>query len=97
VRFGSDAGILDGVLTIGRAGNKLTGTWSGALSDNRPVTGTWRDGYVELTFTGNWPEKMGLGAPGEVTATLAGWVDVDSAKGRMKVDGRADGQWTGTR
>ena len=48
------------------------------------MNGQWRDGYVELTFGGTWP-----GQPGVVTAILDGWVDGDSAKGRMKVEGRA--------
>ena len=56
-----------------------------------------RDGYVEMSFSGNWPKEMGLGAPGDVIATLAGWIDGDSAKGRMKVEGRAGGPWTATR
>jgi hypothetical protein len=30
-------------------------------------------------------------------AKLAGWIDGDSAGGRMKVEGHADGQWTATR
>jgi hypothetical protein len=97
VKFGSDAGVLDGILKVTRDGGKLTGTWSGALGDDRAVTGTWRDGYVEMSFSGNWSKETGLGAPGEVIATLAGWIDGDSAKGRMKVEGRADGPWTATR
>ena len=56
------------------------------------VSGTWRDGYVELTFSGTWPDQ-----PGTVTATLAGWIDGDAAKGRMKVEGRADGRWSAVR
>ena len=28
-----------------------------------------------------------------VIATFAGWIDGDSAKGRVKVEGRADGRW----
>jgi hypothetical protein len=70
---------------------------SGAFGDNQPVTGTWRDGYVELAFTGNWPDKMRLGAHGPATAALAGWIDGTSARGRMRVEGRADGQWTAKR
>ena len=53
--------------------------WSGAFGPDQPVSGIWRDGYVELAFSGTWPDQ-----PGTVTATLAGWVDGDSAKGRMK-------------
>src|SRR3977135_1562208 len=32
-----------------------------------------------------WPGEK----PAAMTATLAGWIDGDSAKGRMKVEGRA--------
>jgi hypothetical protein len=93
----TDAGPVDGTLQLRREGKTLTGTWSGALGADRPVTGTWREGYVELTFTGEWPKERGIGAVGNVSATLAGWIDDGSAKGRMRVDGRADGQWTATR
>ena len=57
------------------------------------MTGTWRNGYVELTFAGDWPKDSRQGAPGPVTAFMAGWVDGDSAKGRMRVEGRSDGAW----
>jgi hypothetical protein len=96
VRFSSDAGIFEGTLQLGRDGSKVTGTWSGALGKARPVTGTWRDGYVELSFDAEWPSGQ-LGKPGGATATLAGWIDADSAGGRMRVEGRADGRWTATR
>jgi hypothetical protein len=75
----------------------VTGTWSGDLGNARPVSGTWRDGYIELSFNVNWPgETPGGAAIGAVT-TLAGWMAGDSAGGRMKVEGRADGRWTATR
>jgi hypothetical protein len=92
VKFASDAGTYTGTMKLVRQDNTLAGIWSGALGPNQPVSGIWRDGYVELTFGGTWPEQ-----PGTVTATLAGWVDEDSAKGRMKVEGRADGRWTAVR
>jgi hypothetical protein len=97
VKYSSDAGTFDGSMQLNRDGDKLTGMWSGALGDNRPITGTWRDGYVELTFTADWPKESPQGTPGDATATLAGWIDGASAKGRMKVAGRADGRWTATR
>jgi hypothetical protein len=90
-------GPLTGSLKLSHEGDKLTGVWSGALGDNQPVVGTWRDGYVELTFVGNWPQEMREGAPGPVNARLAGWFDGASAKGRMTVEGRTDGSWTATR
>jgi hypothetical protein len=97
VRYASDAGLLEGMLTLTRDGSKLTGTWSGALGENCAVSGTWRNGYVELTFPGEWPKESGQGAPGPVTASLAGWIDGDSAKGRMRVEEHSDGQWMAIR
>jgi len=97
VRFATDAGRFQGSLNLSRDGKNLSGTWSGDFGDDRPVVGMWRDGYVELTFIGNWPKESLPGAPGEVAASLAGWIDGASGKGRMKVEGRADGQWTATR
>ena len=75
-----------------REGSTVVGIWAGALGPDQPVNGAWRDGYVELSFSGTWPEQ-----PGAVTATLDGWVDGDSAGGRMKVEGRADGRWSAVR
>jgi hypothetical protein len=92
VKFSSDAGAYTGTMKLVRQDSTLTGIWSGAFGPNQPVTGTWRDGYVELSFSGTWPEQ-----PGTVTVTLAGWVDEDAAKGRMKVEGRADGRWSAVR
>lgn len=92
VTYASDAGKYSGTLKLVRQDSTLVGIWSGAFGPDQAVNGVWRDGYVELTFGGTWPEQ-----PGTVTATLAGWVDGDSAKGRMKVEGRADGRWTAVR
>jgi 3-keto-disaccharide hydrolase len=92
VTCGTDAGRLAGTLKLVRQDSSLVGIWSGALGPDQTVTGVWRDGYVELTFSGTWREQ-----PGTVTATLVGWVDGDSAKGRMKVEGRADGRWNAVR
>jgi hypothetical protein len=95
-KLATDAGPFAGTLQIRREAGVLTGTWSGDFGDNRPVTGTWRDGYVELTFTGEWPKNR-PGGGGSAPVTLAGWIDGASGKGRAKVDGRADGQWTAAR
>ena len=78
-------------------GSDAAGTWSGELGQNREVTGTWRDGYVELAFPGEWPAATIDGKPGPVKTTLAGWFDGATAKGRSKVEPRADGLWTATR
>jgi hypothetical protein len=96
VKLATDLGNFDGTLKLQRDGNTLSGTWSGALGENREVKGTWRDGYVELSFTGEWPAKAIDGKPGAVTTTLAGWFDGASGMGRSKIDPRADGQWTAT-
>jgi len=97
VKLVTDLGNFDGTLQLQRDGNKLTGTWSGALGENREVKGTWRDGYVELSFIGEWPTKAFNGEPGPVTTTLAGWFDDAAGRGRSKIDLRADGQWTASR
>ena len=92
VKCATDAGGFGGTMKLVREGSTLVGIWSGALGPDQPVNGVWRDGYVELSFSGTWPEQ-----PGAVTATFDGWVDGDSAKGRMKVEGRAMGRWTAER
>lgn len=96
VKFASDAGMFEGTLQLVRDSSKVTGTWSGALGEGRPVTGTWRDGYIELSFDADWPAGQ-LGKAGSARAILAGWIDGDSASGRMRVETRADGRWTATR
>jgi hypothetical protein len=92
VQFLTDAGGFPGTLKLVRQDSSVSGFYSGPLGANQPVWGTWRDGYVELTFGAVWPDQ-----PGTATATLAGWIDGDQAGGRAKVEGRADGRWTATR
>jgi hypothetical protein len=96
VKFLSDAGAFEGTLQLRREDSKVAGTWSGALGGGRPVTGTWRNGYVELSFNAEWPAGQ-LGNSGNATAILAGWIDGDEASGRMRVETRADGRWTAKR
>ena len=96
VKGTTDVGPVSGSLKLTRDGNKLTGTWSGALGAEQPVSGTWRDGYVEISWTGNWPKER-PGTPGNANVTIVGWMDGDTAKGRMKVEGRADGPWSANR
>jgi hypothetical protein len=96
VKCGTDAGPFEGELQLKREGAKVTGTWSGELGKDKPVTGAWRDGYVELSFPVEWPtEKQGVVE--NATATLEGWIDGDSAGGRARVAERADGRWMATR
>jgi hypothetical protein len=97
MRYSSDAGGMDATMELHRDGNKLTGTWSGPLGEGLPVTGTWRNGYVELSFAGEWPKESRNGAPGPVNAFLTGWIDGDSGKGRMRVEARSDGSWVAKR
>lgn len=97
MRYSSDAGGMPASMDLHRDGTKVTGTWSGPLGAGRPITGTWRNGYVELSFTGDWPKESRQGAPGPVNAFLTGWIDGDSGKGRMRVEGRSDGTWVGKR
>jgi hypothetical protein len=96
VKCATDAGPISGDLQLKRDGNKVAGTWSGELGKDRSITGTWRNGYVEFSFNVDWPVDD-KGAVAAAVATLAGWFDGDSAGGRMKVEGRADGRWTATR
>ena len=97
MRYSSDAGGMSALMELHRDGNQVTGTWSGPLGEGRSITGTWRNGYVELSFAGEWPKESRQGAPGPVHAFLTGWIDGDSAKGRMRVEGRSDGAWVGKR
>jgi len=96
VKFSSDYGTYNGTLQLERDGSKVKGTWSGDFGVARPVTGTWRDGYVELRFDAQWSNEKG-GSPESATAILAGWIDGDAASGRMRVQDRADGRFTATR
>jgi hypothetical protein len=96
VTFASDYGKFQGTMELHRESKVITGTWSGDFGKDLNLTGTWRDGYVELTFIGNWQENP-KDTPVPAVTTLAGWIDGDSAAGRMKVEGRADGQWTAAR
>jgi len=95
--YAGDAGRFPATLELHRDADKVTGTWSSPLGQGRPVTGTWRAGYVELAIPVEWPKEAGQGAPGPVTAYLAGWIDGDSGRGRMRVEGRSDGVWTAKR
>ena len=92
VTCATDAGGFGGTLKLVRQDSNLIGIWSGDLGPNQQASGVWRDGYLELTFGGTWHNQ-----PGTVIATFVGWVDGDSAKGRVKVEGRADGRWTAVR
>ncbi len=97
MHYSSDAGAFDATMELHRDGNKITGTWSGPLGQNCPIIGTWRNGYIEISFPAEWPKEAGIGDPGPVRAFLAGWIDLDSANGRMRVEGRSDGIWTAKR
>jgi hypothetical protein len=96
VTFASDYGRYQGTMDLHRADENITGTWSGDFGKNLSVTGKCRDGYVELSFTGSWQDNP-KAAPAPAVATLASWIDGDSAAGRMKIEGRADGPWTAVR
>ena len=62
MRSSSDAGGMVASMELHRDGSNVTGTWSGPLGENRPITGTWRNGYVELSFAGEWPKESRQGA-----------------------------------
>jgi hypothetical protein len=95
VAFASDYGRFEGEMNLHRDGKLVTGTWNGAFGKELAVTGTWRDGYVELSFKADWQDRGA--APVAAKARLAGWIDGDKAAGRMTVEGRADGQWSAIR
>ncbi|MBN9657849.1 MAG: hypothetical protein J0H49_06705 [Acidobacteria bacterium] len=97
VKCTSDSGVFQGLMKLERAGGKVKGTWTGSFGSDLPVEGTWRDGYVELTLRGEWKPVGPKDPPGAAVATLAGWIDGNTAKGRMKVADRADGQWMAER
>lgn len=97
VKIGTDAIGVETSLSLTRDGNKLSGSLETEPGKTIPVTGIWREGYVELSFPFEWPAGMNDGAPGPTKAFMDGWIDGDSAKGRIRVDGRADGMWTGER
>jgi hypothetical protein len=97
VKAGTDAIAFGASLKLTRDGNKLSGTVETDPGKTIPVTGAWRDGYVELSFPFEWPQGMNDGAPGLTTAFMDGWIDGDGAKGRIRVEGRADGMWTAIR
>jgi hypothetical protein len=85
---------FQGVLQLKRDGDKLTGDWSGPTGKARPVTGTWRNGYIELSFDAE------LGNPANpiiAPAIIAGWIDGDAGSGRMRVVDRTEGRWTAVR
>lgn len=92
----SDAIGFETSLKLARDGTKVSGTLEAGPGATIPVTGTWREGYVELSFPFDWPSGAD-GAPGPTTAFMDGWIDDASAKGRIRVDGRADGMWTAQR
>lgn len=97
VKAGTDAIAFETSLKLTRDGKTLSGTMEAEPGKTIPVTGTWRDGYVELSFPFEWPQGMNDGAPGPTTAFLDGWIDGDEAKGRIRIEGRADGMWTAVR
>jgi hypothetical protein len=93
VKYSSDAGNYSCLMKLHREGNTVSGTVSGLLGSDLPVAGAWRNGYLELAFRGTWPHPSPEGA----TASLDGWIDGNSAKGRLSIHGHADGVWTATR
>ncbi|HEX4285557.1 MAG TPA: hypothetical protein VHZ28_10725 [Terracidiphilus sp.] len=96
LKASTDVGPFSGTLHLTRDGKQLTGTWSGDLGKDEPVAGTWREGYIELSFPAEWPDGP-QGKPGPTTAVLDGWVDDNAAKGRIRVEGRTMGQWMAQR
>lgn len=59
MRYLSDAGGMGATMDLHRDGSKVAGTWSGPLGEGRPISGTWRDGYIELSFAGSGRRRAG--------------------------------------
>jgi hypothetical protein len=97
ILYSNDVSGMNASMELRREGNKVTGTWSGPLGESDAITGTWRNGYLELSFAGQWPTDSTEDAPGPVNVFVAGWIDGDSGKGRMRVDGCSDGAWVAKR
>jgi hypothetical protein len=95
--YSNDVSGMEGSMELHRDGDQVIGTWSGPLGEGRAISGTWRNGYVELSFAGEWPNESRKGAPGPVNVLMTGWIDGNSGKGRMRVEGRSDGTWVATR
>jgi hypothetical protein len=95
--YSNDVSGMKASMELHREGNSVNGTWSGPLGDSNAISGTWRNGYVELSFAGHWPADSRKGAPGPVNVFFEGWFDGDSGKGRMRVEERSDGVWVATR
>ncbi|MBS1800227.1 MAG: hypothetical protein JSS95_10410 [Acidobacteria bacterium] len=92
VAISTDMGPFNGTAKLTREGTKIAGTWSGSFGNDLPIAGTWRDGYVEFALTGALPDGKT-----EAHVRFAGWVDGDAAKGRMKIEGDAEGKWSAMR
>src|SRR5216684_1027934 len=97
MQYASEAGGMGASMELHRDGTKVTGTWSGPLGEGRAITGTWRNGFVELSFAGERQKEAGQGTKGTENEYLDGWIDGDSGKGRMRVEGRSDGAWVAKR
>ena len=85
---------FQGTLQLKRDGNKLAGEWSGAVGKAHGVAGTWRNGYIEVSFDAEWgnPDNP------RITPTfLAGWIDGDVASGRMSIKDVVDVHCTAVR
>jgi hypothetical protein len=97
VSLSTDQGRFGGSMDLHREGSAVSGTWSGDFGDNHPVTGLWRNGYVELSFSGEWKDQNPDVKQGPVTVRMAGWIDSDAGSGRAALEGRTDGVWTADR
>jgi hypothetical protein len=56
VNLATDYGKYVGSINLHRDSNAVKVAWSGSFGQDQPVSGTWRNGYVELTFNGTWPD-----------------------------------------
>jgi hypothetical protein len=85
---------MDGTLKLTRDGEQVGGSWSGTFVNDLPVTGRWRNGYVEIEFEGTFPEFPATGPAGPAAVTFAGWIEDGAMRGRVRVANRSEGTVT---
>jgi len=94
VQATTDAVPMNGTLKLTRDGENVGGSWSGTFGDDLPVTGRWRNGYVEIEFEGIFPAYPATGPAGPAAVTFAGWIDGGGMNGRVRVANRSEGTVT---
>lgn len=92
IKMTTDYGQFPGTLVLKRDSEKLTGTYSGPLGENLMLSGTWKNGFVELRWRSIWPRDKS-----EAETIITGWLEGNAGKGRAMIDKKTDGSWMGAR